>query len=257
MLPPSFTPARLYQRLRHDPRARTVAARLPPAAQRLLRRVTRPDPPRWGNLRRTRPFSERYGFDRGTPIDRYYLERFLGRHAGDVRGRVLEVRDSRYTDRFGGERVEASDVLDIDPRNVDATLVADLAEPGSLPAGAFDCFILVQTLQYVADPATALRNALECIRDGGVLLLSVPAISRIDPALAAVDRWRLTKAGLAALLAATAEAGSFSVTACGNVLTASAFLMGLAADELTQGELDHVDPAFEMLVCARVQKHAP
>ncbi|MFN2629610.1 MAG: polysaccharide deacetylase family protein [Gaiellaceae bacterium] len=146
MEPSSFSPARLLQRLRQDPRARTVAARLPPAARDLLRRVARPDPVRWGNLRRTRPFSERYGFDRGTPIDRYYLERFLAGHAGDVRGSVLEVRDSRYTHRFGGESVEASEVLDIDPRNVEATLVADLAEPGSLPARAFDCFVLVQTL---------------------------------------------------------------------------------------------------------------
>jgi SAM-dependent methyltransferase len=170
---------------------------------------------------------------------------------------VLEVRDSRYTDRFGGERVEAGDVLDIDPRNVEATIVGDLGEPGSLPAGAFDCFILVQTLQYVADPAVALRNALDCIRDGGVLLLSVPTISKIDPALAAVDRWRLTKAGVEALLETTAEPGSFSVTACGNVLVATAFLMGLAAEELTQSELDRVDPAFDLIVFARVQKHAP
>src|SRR5262245_50153649 len=33
--------------------------------------------PRWGNLRRVRPFSASYGFDRGTPIDRYYLDTFL------------------------------------------------------------------------------------------------------------------------------------------------------------------------------------
>ena len=33
--------------------------------------------PYWGNLRRLRPFSVYYGFDRGTPVDRYYLDRFL------------------------------------------------------------------------------------------------------------------------------------------------------------------------------------
>jgi len=30
---------------------------------------------RWGDLRRPRPFSDRYGYDRGTPIERYYIGR--------------------------------------------------------------------------------------------------------------------------------------------------------------------------------------
>ena len=38
------------------------------------RRVTRPA---WlGTLRRTRPLSADFGYDRGTPIDRYDIERF-------------------------------------------------------------------------------------------------------------------------------------------------------------------------------------
>jgi hypothetical protein len=48
--------------------------------------------PRWGNLRRTAPFSATFGFDRGTPIDRYYLERFLNSHRALITGRVLEVQ---------------------------------------------------------------------------------------------------------------------------------------------------------------------
>src|SRR5258708_1276969 len=43
-----------------------------------------------GDFVRTRPISTSFGFDRGTPIDRYYIENFLGRNAGDIRGRVLE-----------------------------------------------------------------------------------------------------------------------------------------------------------------------
>lgn len=163
-------------------------------------------------------------------------------------------RDSRYTERFGGARVSSRDVLDIDPRNGDATIVADLAEAGSLPENSFDCFILVQTLQYVADPEAALRNAIGCLRDGGVLLLTVPTISRIDPVLHGVDRWRLTATSLTDLVAATASPESYVVGAAGNVLAAGAFLMGLAAEELSSEELDCVDPAYELIVSARVQK---
>src|SRR4029453_14668409 len=60
-----------------------------PLPQR-LRRLVRPA---WlGTLRRTRPLSNDFGYDRGTPVDRYYIERFLARHQSDVKGRVLEVK---------------------------------------------------------------------------------------------------------------------------------------------------------------------
>ena len=47
--------------------------------------------------------SRDFGFDRGTPIDRYYIESFLSTHASDIRGHVLEVADNTYTRRFGGD----------------------------------------------------------------------------------------------------------------------------------------------------------
>src|SRR3954463_5560059 len=79
-----------------------------------------------GDLRRVTPISEDYGLDRGTPIDRYYIDDFLGRHAADVRGRTLEVNDARYTEQYGGERIESSDILFAGEGNPDATIVADL-----------------------------------------------------------------------------------------------------------------------------------
>src|SRR5262249_49186354 len=57
--------------------------------------------PRWGNLRRTAPFSATFGFDRGVPIDRYYLHRFLDANRALIAGRVLEVQHTSYTGRFG------------------------------------------------------------------------------------------------------------------------------------------------------------
>src|SRR2546428_14003991 len=43
-------------------------------------------------LRRTSPISRLYGADRGTGIDRYYIENFLARHASDIHGDVLEIQ---------------------------------------------------------------------------------------------------------------------------------------------------------------------
>ena len=43
------------------------------------------------------PLSRRFGLDRGRPVDRVFIERWLEAHAADVRGRVLEVYEPTYT----------------------------------------------------------------------------------------------------------------------------------------------------------------
>jgi SAM-dependent methyltransferase len=203
------------------------------------------------------PFSDRYGFDRGTPVDRYYIASFLSRHARDVRGEVLEVRDPRYTTEFGGAAVTGSHVLDIDPTNEEATIVADLCEPGSLPGGAFDCFVLTQTLQLLPDLETALRNVWQTLAPGGVLLATVPTVSRVDRSIPEIDLWRFTPAGLEqALRNAAVQEGELAIMSYGNLVSAIAFLTGLAAEELLQEELEHVDRYFPILACARLEKPA-
>jgi hypothetical protein len=47
----------------------------------------------WGDLRRLQPVSREFGYDRGLPIDRYYIERFLEAHRWDIYGRTLEIGD--------------------------------------------------------------------------------------------------------------------------------------------------------------------
>ena len=64
----------------------------------------------WGALRSMEPASDRWGFDRGLPIDRHYIERFLARHAQDIRGRCVEVMNANYVRRFGGTAVDSVDV---------------------------------------------------------------------------------------------------------------------------------------------------
>ena len=65
-----------------------------------------------GDLRRTAPLCDSFGFSRGTPVDRVYIDAFLARHAADIRGRVLEVQNAAYATRFGAGRVERADVVD-------------------------------------------------------------------------------------------------------------------------------------------------
>ncbi len=132
---------------------------------------------RLGSLRRLQPISRAFGLDRGHPIDRYYIENFLKKHSADIRGRVLEIGDSRYTQKFGGQRVVQSNVLHVVPGNPQATLVGDLATGQGIPKDAFDCVILTQTLPHIYDVRGAVGNAYGALKTGGVLLSTFPGIA--------------------------------------------------------------------------------
>jgi SAM-dependent methyltransferase len=212
---------------------------------------------RFGSLRRLRPLSYHFGFDRGQPIDRYYIESFLGRQAGDVRGRVLEVGDPAYTRRFGGARVVQSDVLHVTPGHPQATIIADLARAEHVSADLFDCIILTQTLHVIYDFRAALQTVHRILRPGGVLLATFPGISQISrDAWQAAWYWSFTPLSARRLLAEVFDDEAVEVTAFGNVLAAASFLYGIAAQELRPAELDAHDPHYPMLVAVRAVKRA-
>lgn len=222
------------------------------SAAQALRNGRRPI--RLGSFGSTEPVGSHWGYDRGEPVDRWYINRFLESNSRDITGRVLEVKDSAYTDRFGHD-VSASSVLDIDAGNERATHVADLATGGGLDDSAFDCFVLTQTLQFIYDVPGALAQAHRILRPGGVLLLAVPVTSRVcEQPL--TDYWRFTGLAVERLLADAFPGGAVTVHSHGNVLAQVAFLEGLAAEDLTHADLERDDARFPLIVCARAVKGA-
>jgi len=209
----------------------------------------------FGDLRRTRPLSSSFGLDRGLPLDRAYIETFLDAHRSCISGRVLEIGDARYTRRFGAG-VVTSDVLHVTAGNPEATLVGDLATGAGLPDDAFDCAIVVQTLQMIYDFEAAVRTLHRTLAPGGTLLLTTHGISRIGRRLGRDDwgeYWRFTGPALEILFGRVFGA-AVEIRPYGNVLTAIAFLHGLAADEIAPHELMASDPDFEVLIGVRATK---
>ena len=173
------------------------------------------------------------------------------RHASDIRGRVLEIKSSAYTERFG-RGVTARDVLDIDAANTGATLVADLAITESLPAEQFDCFILTQTLQLIYDVRAAIESAHRVLRPGGTLLVTVPCISRIIPRYGLeADYWRFTAASCRRLFGDVFGDANVNVEPLGNVAAAVAFLRGAAVEEVPARVLEARDPYFPVIITVR------
>lgn len=224
----------------------------------VLKRLKRPtkralDAMDWGGFRSREPKSRHYGTDRGTALDRHYIEAFLADHAEDVHGIVLEVASDAYARRFGGSRIEKTEVVSI-VAGPGVTIVGDLTSPVTLPRNHFDCIILTQTLCFIYDVKAALANCHAALRKGGVLLMTVPGICQIssfDDGLTG-DYWRFTAASTQRLVDEHFQ--DAAVRSYGNVLAAVAYLHGIAKEELTREELDHHDREYQVIVAARAVK---
>ncbi|MEA5472257.1 methyltransferase domain-containing protein [Spirulina sp. 06S082] len=210
----------------------------------------------WGNMRRLTPVSRVFGLDRGMPIDRFYIEAFLQNHTKDIQGVVLEIEEPVYTRKFGSDRVSQSHVLHAEIDNPSATVVGDLVTGEGLLKDTFDCMILTQTLLVIYDIQSAIANCYHALKPGGVLLVTFPGISQISRY--DMDRWgdywRFTDASAQRLFGDVFGRDRVTVETYGNVLTACAFLQGLAAHELKQSELNYRDPDYQLLITVRAIK---
>lgn len=213
----------------------------------------------FGSFGRVTPISPIFGIERGLPIDRYYIERFLDAHRADVRGCCLELGDSAYIRQFGDSRVTHIDVLHLVPGNPAATIVADLTRADDIPSDRFDCIIFTQSLQMIYDMKSALRHLHRVLAPGGVLLLTAHGISKIGRRLGGDpwgEYWRITAQSAERLFADTFPSAQVEVATYGNVLTAMCSLHGLASEEISQPDLDFHDPDFEVIVAVRALKGA-
>lgn len=246
--PLSSIPSALRQTLRRV---------LPAGAVHRLRRIAgRTDAPLpgkvdFGDLARITPISANFGYDRGSPIDRHYIEDFLARHAADIAGRALEIGDDAYCRQFG-RGITRQDVLHVDAQAPGATITGDLSQPGVLPDSAFDCMIVTQTLHLIWEPRAALERMARALRPGGVLLLTAPGLSPIDPGEWGKDwLWSFTPQSMRRMMAEAFGEDGFTLEAHGNAFAATAFLQGIALEEVDPQWLAPVDPNYPVILAVR------
>lgn len=200
------------------------------------------------------PVGRDFGKERGTPIDRAYVHEFLWPRRADVRGRVLEIADSGYTDYLGEGEVTQLDVLHATEQLPWVTLVGDLVTGEGVPRDAFDCVVLTQTLHVIYDVQAAVRTVHDALAPGGVVLATLPGISQVSQ----YDRehwgdfWRFTADSARRLFGDVFD--EVEVVAYGNVLVAAAFLYGYAQEDLSREELAHRDDAVDFLVGVRARR---
>jgi glycosyltransferase involved in cell wall biosynthesis len=204
-----------------------------------------------GDLNRTVPFSTEFGYDRGGPIDRFFIEKFLAGNAAHITGRALEIGDNDYTLRFGSTNVQKSEILHVDSSNPKATLIGDLSDAPQLKDNSFDCIILTQTLQLIYNYKDAIKTCFRILKPGGSVLITVPGISQIaSDQWAEPWCWSFTALSVKTMLAEFFAEDQVHVDTYGNVLLATAFLYGMGISELKQADLDFNDPHYQLVISA-------
>jgi glycosyltransferase involved in cell wall biosynthesis len=208
-----------------------------------------------GDFNRISPFSTQFGYDRGGPVDRYYIENFLQKNSSSVKGRVLEIGDNEYTLKYGGDKIDKSDILHIDDSNTKATYIGDLSDCPQLPSDTFDCIVLTQTLHLIYDFKGAIETCYRVLKPGGTLLLTVPGISHIaQDGWGKYWLWAFTDASMERIMGERFSIQNTTIETHGNVLVASAFLYGMGLPELKKEQMDSHDPHYQVIVTVSAVK---
>ncbi len=212
-------------------------------------------PVNWYNLRSKNPISSSFGLDRGTPIDRVYIEHFLKSNKDAIRGTCCEIADNTYTKKFGNN-VDQYEILHYNNENNSATIIGDLSDLDTIPHNTIDCFILTQTLNFIYDFKSAIKGLHAMLKKDGVALVTVSGISQISryDMERWGDYWRFTDLSILKAFEEVFEKGNVEVECYGNVLSSIAFLEGISAEELRHDELFFKDRNYQILITIKAIK---
>ncbi|SFQ11636.1 Methyltransferase domain-containing protein [Butyrivibrio proteoclasticus] len=195
----------------------------------------------------TSPVSRVFGLDRGTAIDRIYIESFLDECREKIFGDCLEIAEDTYTRRYGGDKVTHSMKLHYtDDKNA---IRGDLVSGDGIEECIVDCAIITQTMMFVKDVRKCVTNIYRMLKPGGHALLTVSGISQVSTYDR--DRWGhfygFYEDGIHELFDSVFGRDNVNVKTYGNVKTAIAFLYGLCAEDLSAEDFKFIDKDYPVI----------
>ncbi len=200
------------------------------------------------------PISSKFGYDRGTPIDRYWIEKFLQKNEPYIKGKCLEITDNTYTNRFSNNKVKSSDVLDIDSNNKKANIHGDLRDLKKvIKSNTYDCILLTHVLGLIDEVNAAVLECHRILKPGGILLATSACLSPTYDTKS--NYWRFTPNGARYLFNKAFGEKNVEIESYGNVKTGQCFWVGMSQEDLTQKELEYNDPKFPCIVAIKAVKN--
>jgi len=203
----------------------------------------------------TKPLSNQYGFDRGIPLDRFFIENFLNKHRDNISGHCLEILSDNYIVKYGKNKVTAKDILDIEPTNKNATIIGDLRNLTNIKDNIYDTIIHTQVLQFIDDVEAVISECHRILKKDGVLLVTVPCLSRADCISGKDgDFWRFTQASAKYLFEKKFNPTNLKIDFYGNARSGIYFYAGLSVEDTPQKVLLEKDASFPTIITIKAIK---
>ncbi len=202
----------------------------------------------------TTPISRKFGLERGSAIDRYYIERFLDKNKALIRGDCLEIAENTYTMRYGADRVKKVDILHL---NGGENVIKGNFETGEgMEENKYDCAIITQTLMFIFDVRKVADNIFKILKQGGNALITVAGISQMSRYDA--DLWGSYYGfhvdAMKALFEPVFGKENVKVETYGNVKTAVAWLCGLCQEDLKDEDFCFHDRDYPLIISVLLHK---
>lgn len=192
------------------------------------------------------------GCDRGIPVDRWYIEKFIKANQRYIRGDVIEIGDNSYTVEYGKDvRNSYIFTADITKKSSNTKIIfGDLQNGQGCQHGIADCFILTQTLPFIFDIKNAAKHIVNMLKPDGVALITVSGISMISE----YDNsrwghyWGFTETSLCKLFEGIIEEECIEVVSMRNPKAAAACLYGLSVGDLSRADLEAKDILVPVII---------
>lgn len=201
------------------------------------------------------PVSRIFGFDRGTPIDRYYIEQFLKQNSGSITGNVMEIQEDSYIRKFG-KSISRAITLRYTGESSSTVRIGDLTRKETLPNEELDAFICTQTLNFIYDHHKAVKGLHHSLRSGGVALVTLAGLVQISRSDADQwgDFWRYTPQAALRMFEDVFGKGNVEISTYGNSYAAACLMKGFATEECDAVLLDKVDPDYPVVITLKAKK---
>lgn len=201
------------------------------------------------------PASRLFGSERGKPIDRHYIEKFLEEHKGYVKGDILEIAETTYSERYGEDRIKNAYMLHVEGWGENA-IKGNLETGEGIGENQFDAAIITQTLMFIYDIQNAAQNIYKMLKPGGTALITVAGISQISRYDA--DKWGsyygFHEDAIRRLFEPLFGEEKVEIVSYGNVKTAISLLYGLCCEDLAESDFEADDPDYPLIIGAVLHK---
>ncbi len=200
------------------------------------------------------PVSRRVGLERGKAVDRYYIEKFMEKNSQVIQGDVMEIAEHTYTYQYGKEITHAY-ALHVNGWGKDV-IKGNLATGEGINGDSVDCLICTQTVQFIYDIDSVIKNIYKLLKPGGTSLVTVAGIAQISlyDYHNWGEYWRFTLQSIEQLFIKYFEKDKVEICSYGNVKIAVAMLYGLCVEDLEEEDFTYNDEQYPVIISVAARK---